>query len=332
MTFNLNSIDMSGLFKISRVSKIKILNNLSIKELIEKLRENLPEFNQGTAEVPGIGFTIHKNFKYPNDIKQDDVYNRFSQSLIYVEYILEIYSHIQLKDDDVDSIGENYILTNLAKGYIFIKHPDLLLFKGSGEIYDIVWERFIEAMKNVVRIQKNIEFDSEFLLKLLERRKLNQETLENDFFIGMLWELSLIGRKRTERTGIQIKYPPYIFESDIILISILRFNYPEKCLIDFRIRDIYCTLALFQNGTINIRQQKGKFKVYDNIERALYGCYAIYRLVQYYEIWENLNITQRLITTDFINSVIDDLEDRGLPGFNIGIEFLRHYAKIRGEL
>ena len=325
---------MKGLFKIYQTSKIKLEVNLTIEELKDFLNNNLTSLRSGTPNSPGVGFRLIRNIRFHRDILEVEDFRNFSERLIIIEYELEDYRTRKLINNDGNIINfrEDSILLRHIRGYIFIIFPDLLIFKGIQEAFEKIWPKFHQIIKDQITIKRDFSFDYEFLLKLIERRWFKRTIIEADYKIVYLRELMIKGDKMNDRSHITMKHPAFILESPFILIAILSGKKPDTCVFDFQIRNQFFTIELKRSGSISFRQEMGDFKKFDDNERAFFGCYLVYRTIEYYEFWETLENKKRLITLEFIKTVRDFCKSQSFPAYEIALGLFKKYVELRGDI
>lgn len=325
---------MKGRFYVFTVLKINVKRNLSKDELINYFENNLDMFRDGTPSKPGMGFKVIKDTKYPENILNDEEIRDFSHKLLIIEYIQEIYSYQKILDKISRKLkrSKNKILFGYKKDYIFIKYPELLMFKGGKESYHLIWENFYNVANKVMEIVKEIKFSEEFFLKLLEKFWFKQNQIEENFTIDFFRDLSTEGEIDYMGKLVDVRQSYDITRSLPILISFLGKKKPRRGLFDFTLKSKAYSIEIYKDGTISPRQQLGIFKDITQNERALFGCYAIYKIVKYYEKWESLGKKEKYITIDFIKSLIDFCKEQGYNVFEGSIDIIKEYSSLRGEI
>lgn len=329
-----NTLDMKGKFYVLKVLKIQIKENYKIKDLIQYFDKNLESFNDGTALNPGMGFKVLKKIKYPEEVLKDKELKNFAEELIIIEYIKERYGY--KKDLDKKSLKikrrKEKELLDYKKDYIFIKFPDTLIFKGGKDVYDSIWNYFYLDAKNVLEIILEYNFDPDFFLKILEKFWFKKNKIEDDFTIDFFRDLSTEGEIDYMGKLVNVRQSFDIAKSLPILISFLGKKKPKRGLFDFSLRNNFYSIEIDKNGILVPRQQLGIFKKISSNERALYGCYVIYRIIKYYEKWELLPVKERYISIDFIKSIVDYCETEGYNVFKASIDLIKEYSKLRSEI
>ncbi|MFX1451851.1 MAG: hypothetical protein ACFFCM_13465 [Promethearchaeota archaeon] len=330
---NFNLLKMRGNFYVFKVSKLRQEINVDFKDFIRSLEECLNNFDGSDPESNVMDFRIIKNVEFPKSIKNDEIYKHFSERLIIIEFKRRKFSYRREFYEENSKIKEKNTkyISNYVYGYIFIVFPNLLIFKGSKDTYNAVWNDFYHITRGIIRIDMDYTFTDEFFLKLCERIEFKNKFLDNDFKINFVRDLSIEGINHFLRERIDASHLYMVLKSNQILMSILEKKKIKACIFELCLRNFYFTIEFNYQGSIILMQQRGHFVNLTQNERAFHGCYIIYRLVKYYDEWELLDPRSKYITMKFIKWMLDYLKSQEVDYLKRSLDFTLHYYKLRGN-
>jgi len=295
---------MLGTFLVHKVIRLLKSRIYDLSELISFLEKNQRFEHANEEEKQFLGYRLVDDIKFPKEIELDEDYKIIANNIITIEYFWrkQIKRNVmRFNKDGFQSENEEIFDTN-HRDYIFIIYPDLLIFKGSEESYDIVWESFFRILKRKFSDFEPMSFSKYFLTYLFYKITLRQTNIDKDFYINYIQDVFFHGRDKFVEEFIDIRNLYIPSKSLILYHCLVEGKKLKRTSIDFKLKEKYITAELRDSGALLVRQNRGSFIEWSYNERAFHGCYFIYRLISFLNILQNQdkrNIQD--LTEDLIN-------------------------------
>ncbi len=322
-----NTLDMHGYFKIIKVRKVKVKDDLDLVPFIDVLKDKFQTHNQNSKSK--IKFKLVENVQYPLEITKNNGYSPFAENIIIVKYTLEIIP----EDTYYEKINGEYVkITEIIKDYIFIIYPELIAFKGNKQHFSKVWKDFNVLLKDKVIVIKDYSFNVEFFMYLLEKAMFNKPLIRDDFKIIFIEDLLFDGRENSVREILEAKHLIYIIFSRYVIMKLLENNKPIECIFYFILSDWKYSIKIDRIGKIEFFQNKTDFRNASHNLRTFLGCYFIEHLISLYDFWINLNSMDKYISINFITNLIRHLKIEEGIDFSIeALDMINYYINKRKE-
>jgi hypothetical protein len=322
-----DTLDMHGFFKIIKVRKVKVKDDLDLAIFIDILKDKFQTHNQDSKNK--INFKLVEDVQYPPEITKKKRYSSFAENIIIVEYSLEIIPEEKL----YEKINGEYVkITEIIKDYIFIIYPDLIAFKGNKQNFSKVWKDFNVLLKDKVIVIKDYSFNVEFFMYLLEKAMFNKPLINDNFKIIFVEDLLFDGRENSVREILEAKDLIYIILSRYVIMKLLGNNKPIECIFYIILSDWKYSIKIDRIGKIEFFQNKTDFKKSSHNLRAFLGCYFIEHLISLYDFWINLNSMDKYISINFITNLKRHLKiEEGIDFSKEALDMINYYINKRKE-
>lgn len=304
-----NQLDkMAGTFLVHKVIRLLKSRINDLPELFNFLEENKRFEPVNGEEKQFLGYRVRDNINFPKEIQLDGNYISIAKNFIILEYFWrkKIRRNVLgLNEDGSQKVNEETIDTSYHD-YIFIIYPDILIFKGSEESFEIVWKSFFSILKRIFLDYISLSFSGNFLTYLFHKITSRQTKIDTDFYVNYLQDVQFYGRDKMVEEFIDIRNIYLPLKSNTLFLCLLERKKLKRTSIDFILKGKYITAELRDSGAFIIRQNRGNFMDWSFNERAFHGSYFIYHLLKVFKEFQNNNSHDK----NYIQDITEDLVNR----------------------
>ena len=294
----------------------------------ERVIEDLPEYEQGSPQQPGYGFTdidleelAVSNLQSNGliELAENTISFRYTQEDFQEEEIVDIEGNSEIRySRRLQSVDFYWVFPE----FLFVRGPKSEVKKAVNKL-KAVWERSIELSK--------LDFEPDFLIWLIYKHY-NGEDLNTGINIIRLTDAKIQGshdvfgstRRISDSTDL-VRSPPVITailqNEDIVTIG-------GEFLIDNRYQ---LSVDISTDGRTHIKAQSNDIREANSLERVLISILFVENICEIYTDWLELDPSEKYPPVDFFEELYQSLENQGISTSFTLDSVIDEYTAKRGE-
>lgn len=298
-----------GNFNIPIIFPVNIVN----EEMYINESLNLPPYEEGTgtASNPSSGYYIHHDLESTQFIDEHLELKDIFENLILIDFIIDNYGSRSKYRNGRIIRGEKKLLGPKVNNIFWIK-PDLLIVRGSKKTAMSFQHSFKRIFRGDILLKEPYQFDPWFFIWIIYHHRTKTPEVDQNFFIDLMLEMSIEGPV-VDYTGgyAQSRKSLDVSRSLIILIPLLEKKLPKEVKFGINVENSAVVIKMNINGTILVYQTRGILKNLNKFESTIFGCYIVKRIIELYNKWETLPNLEKFPPIEFIDSISQELTDKG---------------------